>query len=135
MPQRLHRLCCKQEGVALIAATYVDNAFFAGASVRKATEMAEMFQHTLEHEWKQQIKATSWKIECMKRIWAKPRSEEASEGQRAKSNPKHTTVGSTGGWLGPRSEPNQHEMMERLRELHKEEPRGPRGPPPTKEEK
>ena len=59
---QLIKLCWDQGGVQLVASTFVDNTFFLGASVWKATRIAELFGDVLAADWGQALKPTSKQV-------------------------------------------------------------------------
>ena len=58
----LIKLCWDQGGVQLVAPTFVDNTFFLGASLWKATRMAELFGDVLAADWGQALTPTSRQV-------------------------------------------------------------------------
>ena len=58
----LRKLCWTHGGVELVASIFVDNTFFLGSSVFKATKMADLFGSTLLADWNQRIKPSSKQV-------------------------------------------------------------------------
>ena len=58
----LEHLSWSHDSVCLIAATFVDNTFFVGKSVFKATQMAQIFEETLFQDWAQRVKPSSKQV-------------------------------------------------------------------------
>ena len=58
----LKKLAWSYDSVQLVASTFVDNTFFVGKSVFKATLMAQLFEDTLLHDWAQRIKPSSKQV-------------------------------------------------------------------------
>ena len=58
----LLKLCWKYEDMRLVASTFVDNTFFLGSTVFKATKMADLFGSVLLADWNQRIKPSSKQV-------------------------------------------------------------------------
>ena len=71
------------EGVALAAATFVDNVYFMSTSVGKATQMADLFEERLLHDWCQHIKPSSKEVLP---VFGAPHTEPTSEAWKVLSS-------------------------------------------------
>ena len=58
----LLKLCWTYDGMRLVASTFVDNTFFLGSTVFRATKMADLFGSTLLADWNQRIKPSSKQV-------------------------------------------------------------------------
>ena len=65
----LHDVLCKLswsfDDVALVAASFVDNVYFAGGSPYKATQMGDLFAQRLLSQWGQSVKQGSQQVLVM----------------------------------------------------------------------
>ena len=58
----MRQICWKHQEIELVAATFVDNVFFVGATVFKATKLGRMFEDTRLADWNQLVKASSKQV-------------------------------------------------------------------------